>query len=150
MGNGRGGHWAMRLALVLIGLGLAARNGAAQGPADEAWRLEGKGDAKQVQTRLQDAAASADANAAAVRAYAEFLDRFRDPGARAAYAKLAQILERSNAPAAERASVNRRLAVLDLVAGDRDAAAKHLTAYATAGGQDLVLPEAARPPAEPI
>ena len=78
------------------------------------------------------------ANAAAVRAYAEFLDRYHDPAARRVYARrLAQILDSSRAPAAERAAVLRRLASLDLAAGDRDAAARDVAAFTAAGGAGL-------------
>jgi hypothetical protein len=123
----------MRLALTLIGLGLATRSGTAQGLGDEVWRLETRGEAKQAQVRLQQAANARGANAAALLAYAEFLDRYRDPGARDAYAALAQLLERTNGPAAERAAVTRRLAALDLAAGDRDSANRHLAAYSGSG-----------------
>jgi hypothetical protein len=135
----------MRLALVFCGLGLVApslvtQSLTAQSLADEAWRLETRGEAVQAQARLRQAAEGTSASAPAVRAYAEFLDRYRDPAARAVYARLAQILERNNAPAGERAAVNRRLAILDLGAGDRDAAARHVTAYTAAGGTGLSLP----------
>jgi hypothetical protein len=137
----------MRLALVLCSLSLVApslvtQRLTGQSLADEAWRLETRGEAAQAQARLQQAAEVSSANAAAVRAYAEFLDRYRDPAARPVYAKLAQTLDRNNAPAAERAAVNRRLAILDLGAGDREAAARHLAAYTAAGGAGLSLPAA--------
>jgi hypothetical protein len=112
----------------------------AQSLADEAWRLETRGEAAQAQARLRQAAEGTSASAPSVRAYAEFLDRYRDPAARTVYARLAQILERNNAPIAERAAVNRRLAILDLAAGDRDAASRHVTAYSAAGGTGFSLP----------
>ncbi len=133
----------MRLAFVLGCLGLVTQSLAGQSLADETWRLETRGDVAQAQARLQQSAEAASASAPSMRAYAEFLDRYRDPAARSVYAKLAQLLERNNAPAAERAAVNRRLAILDLAAGDREAAARHVAAYTAAGGTGLSLPTAA-------
>lgn len=111
-----------------------------QGLAAEAWRLENGGDAEQAQRRLQEAARSAPNDAAALRAYAEFLDEHRDPAAREAYTQLSQVLGRSGAPAEQRAEVAQRLAVLDLLARDREASLRDLAAYSAAGGKDLALP----------
>jgi hypothetical protein len=138
----------MRLVFVLGGLGVVAAGLSAQTLADEAWRLEARGEAAQAQTRLRQAAEGTSANAAAVRAYAEFLDRYRDPAALGAYTKLAQLLDRANAPAAERAFAHRRLAILELTAGNRDAAAAQVAAYTAAGGAGLALAPA-RTPAQP-
>ncbi|HYK58980.1 MAG TPA: hypothetical protein VEV85_06070 [Bryobacteraceae bacterium] len=132
----------MRLAWVLVSLSLPASIGAAQSLADEAWALEVRGDAARAQARLQQAAAAPNAAPAVVRAYAEFLDRYRDPGARNAYERLAQALDRTSAPAADRAAVYRRLAALDLAAGDREAAARHVAAYTAAGGTGISLLQA--------
>ncbi len=137
----------MRLALILIGLGLA-RVSVAQSLAEEAWSLELRGDARQAEARLQQAARAPNASPAALRSYAEFLERFREPGARDAYARLEQVLERTNAPASERADVNRRLAALDLIAGDRQAAVRHIAAFRASGGSGLVLPAVAERPPE--
>jgi hypothetical protein len=138
----------MRLALVLGGLGVIAMGLRAQTLADEAWRLEARGEAAQAQSRLRQAAEGASANAASIRAYAEFLDRYRAPEALGAYTRLAQILERTNAPAAEKAFAHRRLAILELTAGHRDAAAAQVAAYTAAGGTGFAL-AAATAPAQP-
>ena len=114
----------------------------AQDPAGEIWQLESKGDAMQARERLQKAADASPGDAGALRAYAEFLDRHRDPSARAVYAKLDQALAR-NAP--ERVAVLRRLVILDLVAGDRAAATRDLKIYNDAGGSGMSLPVAAGP-----
>jgi len=114
----------------------------AQDFAGETWQLESKGDAIQARERLQKAADASPHDVTALRAYAEFLDRHRDPSARAVYAKLDQALS-ANAP--ERAAVLRRLAILDLVAGDREAAVKHVNAYREAGGAGLYLASAPAP-----
>ncbi|HTS77948.1 MAG TPA: hypothetical protein VMG40_17175 [Bryobacteraceae bacterium] len=119
----------------------------AQEPGSDAWRLEMQAEAGQAREQLARAAAANPDDASAVRAYAEFLDRHRDPAARAEYAKLSQILNRSGAPQPERAAVERRRAVLDLIAGDREAAARELDQYRAEGGKGLALPQGAPPPA---
>src|SRR5579885_2767711 len=138
----------MRLSglLLCVTLGPVAMRVAAQDPASEAWQLEVKGDAAGARARLEKAARENPQSIAALRAYAEFLDRHRDPGARPAYARLEEALERSNAPGSERAAVARREALLDLIAGDQAAAEKHLAAYNAAGGSGLAL---GNPPARP-
>ena len=55
---------------------------ATQDLGSEAWQLETKGEGVEAQARLQKAVEAAPNDAAALRAYAEFLDRHRDPGAR--------------------------------------------------------------------
>ncbi|HEY1757475.1 MAG TPA: hypothetical protein VGG72_19035 [Bryobacteraceae bacterium] len=142
----------MRLAFSLagfIGIGLSgiAQFGWAQGPLpkpagqvqDQEWTLEVRGQAAEAQMRLERAANATPANLQAVRAYAEFLDRYQDPAARQAYARLARLLDTSRAPATERAVVYRRLAGMDLAAGDRDAASRDLAAFTAAGGAGLSL-----------
>src|SRR5882724_3019719 len=102
----------MRLYGVFGALCAAALGIAAQDLASEAWQLENKGEALQAHERLQRAAEASPNDAATLRAYAEFLDRHRDPSAREVYGKLAQALSRANAPKEQRASVARRQAVL--------------------------------------
>ncbi len=65
-------------------------------------------------------------------AWAEFLDRHRDPEARLAYEKV--LAKASGAPAKAMA---RRLLQLDLIAGDREAALRHAEQYRGFGGSDL-------------
>src|SRR5690348_13711672 len=98
---------AMRRALILASLGMIASALLAQAP-DPAWRLETQGQYAEAHTMLQRAASGGNATAAEVRAYAEFLDRYRDPAARQQYARLADMLDRAKAPAPERAAANRR------------------------------------------
>jgi len=127
-----------------------AQGSAAQDLGGEAWQLESKGEAVEAQARLQKAVEAAPNDAAALRAYAEFLDRHRDPAAREVYAKLAQALDRSKAPREQRAAIARREAILDLIAGDTASATKHIEAYRAAGGSGLAMPEQAAtvPPAQ--
>ena len=111
----------------------------AQDTAAEAWQLEMRGEAAEAHDRLAKAASAHPNDPAALRAYAEFLDRHRHPEARAEYEKLARVLERSSAPEAQRAAVARRLAILDLLAGDRPAAAREIDQYRAEGGKGLAL-----------
>jgi hypothetical protein len=131
----------MRFSRVAIVLFLTGSCVPAQDFAGEIWQLESKGDALQARERLQKAAEASPRDPAALRAYAEFLDRHRDPSARTVYTSLERLLA-PNAP--ERAAILRRLAVLDLLAGDRDTAIQHVNAYRDAGGSGLSL---AAPPA---
>jgi hypothetical protein len=67
-------------------------------------------------------------------AYAEFLDRHRDPNARAAYEKALQLNQQDRVRAA---SIARRLIILDLIANEKEPARRHLEAYRSAGGADI-------------
>jgi hypothetical protein len=118
----------------------------AQDLGGEAWRLETQGEALQARDNLQKAVGASPNDPAALRAYAEFLDRHRDPAAREVYARLEQALTRTNAPREQRAAVARREAILDLIAGDQASAARHIQAYQAAGGSGMTLRNAS--PAE--
>src|SRR5580704_5181619 len=146
----------MRLSLVLwtlgLGTGCAFQIGKAQAQnlaqgdlAREAGQLEAKGEAGQAADLLTQAVQRTPDNPAVLRAYADFLGRHNDRGARGAYEKLADALARTGAPRDQRAAVARRLASLDLLAGDRDAAERHLAAYTAAGGSGLALPRPSVP-----
>src|SRR5262245_777487 len=67
---------------------------------------------------LARAAQASPNNVAALTAYAEFLDRYGDAQARDAYAKLAAAL-RTSGDTARATAVNRRIALLDLLSGDK-------------------------------
>lgn len=127
----------------------AASWGFAQDLGAEAWRLDMQGRSAEAEQRLREAAASAPDDLAALRSYAEFLDRHRSPATRQAYAALADAMQRNGAPAADRAAVDRRLAMLALLDGDRAAASQRLSDYANAGGAGLSLGAAAAPAAAP-
>jgi hypothetical protein len=89
-------------------------------------------------TALARAAQSSPNSVAAWTAYAEFLDRYGDPGARDAYGSLLAAL-RNSGDSARAAMVAHRLALLDLLAGDRIAAGNHLAAYRTEDGKAVSL-----------
>jgi hypothetical protein len=79
--------------------------------------------------------------------YAEFLDRYGDPECRDAYRKLLSAIENSG-NSARAGAIARRLARLDLLAGDREAASRDSDAYTRATGSRLSAGDAAHP-AEP-
>src|SRR5450631_4258865 len=114
---------------------------------DSIQKMEASGDTMGARTALARAAQASPNSVAAWSAYAEFLDRYGDPGARDAYGKLLSALG-NGGDSARAAAVARRLALLDLLAGDRIAANTHLDAYRSAGGKPVALgipPEAKNP-----
>ncbi|MCX6631610.1 MAG: hypothetical protein NTW28_28700 [Candidatus Solibacter sp.] len=105
---------------------------------DQIQKMEASGDAIGARAALARAAQANPNGVAAWTAYAEFLDRYGDPAAREAYAKLLVAL-RNGGDSARAATVARRLALLDLLAGDRNAANTSLDAYRAAGGPAVSL-----------
>ncbi len=139
--GGRSGwrRWgACCLAGLLVGLTAPA---SAQSLADQVRRLEATGNALQALTLLEEEV-QRQGDAETLRTYAEFLDRHGDARARSVYQRLVK------AGGAE-PWVLRRLALLDLLAGDREAAIRRLEAYHRAGGTDLPpeIPKATAIPA---
>ena len=110
--------------------------------ATRAWRLESSGDGEQALASLRQAATAAPNDPVALRAYAEFLERHHDPAARETYARLGQVLQRTSAPAGQLAAVARRLAVLDLLAGDREASVTRSPGLFRGGRQRFSAPAA--------
>src|SRR5580693_424762 len=106
-----------------------------------AWQMETKGDAAGARELLERSAQNGSADS--LEAYAQYLDRHHDPAARELYEKLLKTVQ---GPQRERAAS--RLVILDLVAGDRDAANRHLEQYRAAGGSSLSLPAPVTPPPE--
>ena len=106
-----------------------------------AWQMESKGDAAGAREFLQRGAQSGSPDA--LEAYAQFLDRHHDPAAREAYEKML-----TAAQGEQRAFAAQRLAILDLLADDREAARAHLEKYRSAGGRSLNLAVPANPPAD--
>jgi hypothetical protein len=109
---------------------------AAEDFSARAWQMESKGEAAEARDYLQHAAQTGGVDAKL--AYAEFLDRHRDPAARDAYEKVWD-----GARGEQREFAARRLVLLDLIAGDRDGAQHHLEDYRSAGGRDLAFPQTA-------
>ena len=125
----------IRVVLVILGLVGEAANG--EDLARKAWELESRGDAAGARELLAKASENT-SDAEAWRAYAGFLDRHREPEARAAYEKALIFLPRE--AKAERAVIARRLAALDLLASDRSAAGRDIGEYASASDTQAALP----------
>ncbi|MSV28000.1 MAG: hypothetical protein EXQ52_04545 [Bryobacterales bacterium] len=104
-------------------------------------QMERSGDAAGVRAALASVVQNSPNDVQALANYAEFLDRHSDPGARAAYGKLLAALKNAG-NAARTQAVARRLAELDLLAGDRASAARSLDAFRAANGKGLDLPAA--------
>ena len=83
--------------------------------------------------------------------YAEFLDRYDDPGAREAYGRLLALVRKSG-DNTRTGVLARRLLRLDLLAGDSDGVSRDLETYRAATGETLRVgtPAAANPPTIPI
>lgn len=92
--------------------------------------LEREGDSLGARQVLQKSTVSSDPQG--ILAYAEFLDRHREPEARKVYES---VLPKLSGQQANR--VARRLIQLDLVAGDHQAASKHYETYKASGGGDI-------------
>ncbi|HEV2686985.1 MAG TPA: hypothetical protein VGV35_00485, partial [Bryobacteraceae bacterium] len=115
--------------LSVFGLALVA---SADDLSLRAWQMEQKGDSAAARDFLEKSAQAGSPDA--LEAYAQFLDRHHDPAARGAYEKLL-----SATKGEQQATAARRLAMLDLMAGDRDAATRHLEQYHSAGGREFNL-----------
>ncbi len=102
---------------------------------DQVQKMEALGDSAGARATLVRAAQASPNNVAALTAYAEFLDRYGDPAARDAYAKVLAALQ-SSGDTTRGATVARRLAVLDMMSGDRNAAMRNLDTYRAAGGKN--------------
>jgi len=100
--------------------------------------MEASGDTAGARTALARAVAANHNSVPALTAYAEFLDRYGDPGARDAYAKLLAAL-RNSSDSARTGAIAGRLAALDLLAGDHDAARRNLEAYRSGTGKSGTL-----------
>ncbi|MDQ6708092.1 MAG: hypothetical protein M3Z85_19215, partial [Acidobacteriota bacterium] len=109
---------------------------------DRAAQSEKSGNAGAALEILAKGVQAAPSDPGVLTAYAEFLDRYDDPGSREAYRKA---LAASQDQAMTQRSAE-RLVLLDLLAGDRAAATQDLSAYRSAGGKDW--PNAAIPSGE--
>ncbi len=111
--------WVFRSMATVVVAGLIGSAGASE-RLDRARRMAASGDTRNAKTMLADAARQGDRES--LREFAEFLDRFGDPQAREAYGRLLEATQDAEA----RRAVLRRLATLDLMAGDRAAAEPRL------------------------
>src|SRR5258707_2489225 len=110
---------------------------------DRARQLLNSGDSLAAKTLLAQAAQRNSSDITSLTEYAEYLDRYGDPGARAAYAKLLDALG-PNGDSARRQTATRRLIALDLLAGDQASAMRRFDVYQAAAGGGLSAPRSAR------
>jgi hypothetical protein len=99
-------------------------------------QLEAAGDATEARNILAGAVQKNPESAAALKSYAEFLEQYGQPEARAAYARLLEQLHRSGDAAGE-AEIARRVETLDLLEGDREALARDRESYPAIAGKAL-------------
>jgi hypothetical protein len=89
---------------------------------DQLRKMETSGDVAGARAALSHAVESNPHSVPALTAYAEFLQRYGDPGAKEAYTKLQSVLRQSG-DTARAEVIGKRAALLDLVAGDARPAA---------------------------
>ncbi|HEX8984188.1 MAG TPA: hypothetical protein VF767_02100, partial [Bryobacteraceae bacterium] len=123
--------------LIVLGLSAVAFG---QDSLQNARALERSGDALGARALYQKATRNSPNDPSAVLHYAEFLDRYSDIETRDTYDRALALMKSDRE---DRRRVARRLVVLDLLEGDRAAAARHLAVYREAGGKDWTsgLPE---------
>ena len=112
--------------------------GVADDSAARARQMEKEGDATGARHLLSQAAQTSSPDAATLTAYAEFLDRHRDPAVRPAYEKMLKSLTRPE----DRGKVEttaKRLLVLDLLENDTTSMERHFNEYKAAGGTEISL-----------
>src|SRR5580658_6794721 len=120
--------------LVCLCAGLSAND-----VVDRANKYEEAGDSTAAKEVYSRALQTSPRDPELLAGYAQTLERYKDPGAREAYRKVVALAKTAgrnpDALAAER-----RVVLLDLIAGDRASAEKDLEEYRSLGGQDLQQP----------
>jgi hypothetical protein len=126
------------IVLLLAGPALLANE-----TVDRARQMEDAGNVAGAKALLSPAAQNSGSSSdpEVLTAYAEFLERSHDPGARDAFRRLAAEWKRQNKPSSAQ-SAQRRAVLLDLIAGDRATAERDLVEYQALGGADLTIPPA--------
>jgi hypothetical protein len=99
-------------------------------------QLETAGDATEARSILAGAVQKNPESITALRSYAEFLERYGQPEARAIYAKLLAQLQRAG-DAAEVSEIARRIETLDLLDGSREALTRDRASGRAAAGSAL-------------
>ena len=106
-------------------------------------QMEASGDTEGARAALQREVEANPSSVPALTSYAEFLERYGDPAARTAYSKLLTALRASGDKTSEGA-IAKRLAILDLLAGDGNAVSRDLDSYRMATGKVLKVAAAAQ------
>lgn len=123
------------LALALVAVSSLAVGLWAQDPFQRVRAMEAGPNPLDARLFFQQLVTDSPSDLTTLTAWAEFLDRHGDPGARAAYRDLAEFLEPSDN--VNRAEVLQRLTILDMLAGDTASAEAHLAASQEAGAAGL-------------
>lgn len=113
----------------------------AQSVSDSIRQMEASGDTAGARAALERATEANPSSIPALTAYAEFLERYGDPAARTAYSNLLTRV-RAGGDRTREATIARRIAILDLLAGDRAAVSRDLDSYRLATGATLSLSSA--------
>ena len=127
----------MNLRITVFVLCLASGLAASEG-TDRAHSFEEAGNSAAAREAWASALKSAPGDTAAVSGFAEFLERLKDPGARAAWRNAGAALKAAGR-LQEAATAVRRSILLDLIAGDHAAAQRDATEYRTLGGTGIQL-----------
>jgi hypothetical protein len=127
----------------VFGICLLVCTALAQDTVERARQLEERGEYNAALQLLREGAEQRPPIETNQLALAEFLDRYRHSGARQAY----QTILDGNPSRERRTAVLHRMVVLDLLAGEREAATRHLKLYRDAGGTALAaaLPQRSAP-----
>lgn len=131
--------------LVGVGLFLLAASSAKADLAGQVRQLELKGDGRGARQVLEQAVKASPQDAGVWVLWAEFLDQRRDPQTREAYQKAVEL-----SSGAVRRDAARRLAALDLQAGDRAAAERDLAIAIESGARGLESARTAVSPKFPM
>jgi tetratricopeptide (TPR) repeat protein len=115
---------------------------------DRAHRFEEAGDSAAAREAFTSAIRMTPNDAELLEGYAELLERYHDPAARALYRRTAEVWKKDGKPPNALAAW-RRAVLLDLIAGDNKSAASDLAEYRSSGGTGLQLPQAPPMPMEP-
>ena len=108
--------WALSVVLFTLSSGLHGQN------LDQIRKMETSGDVAGARSILAHEAESNPKNITALTDYAEFLQRYDDPGAKDAYSKLLAALRQSG-DSAKAAVIQKRIALIDLINGEASAPA---------------------------
>ena len=122
-------------------LGIAVPGVRGYQDSDRIRRLEAGGDAMGARAALAQEVRNRPNDIGALTNYAEFLERYGDPECRDTYRKLLAAIGNAG-NSARAAAISRRLARLDLLAGEREAVSRDLEVYARATGKRLAMGDA--------
>ncbi len=111
---------------------------------DRAHKFEEAGDSIAAREAFSKAVQQTPNDTELLTGYAEFLERYHDPAARATYRRVSTLWKQAG-KTADAASAARRAILLDLIAGDRKSADEDLAVYKALGGADLQLASAEKP-----